>query len=56
MNWPLIITVALAALAVAIFLFVINLKDEKKFEKQIENDYQKRRSEEDDIELDDKRR
>jgi len=56
MDWPLIITVALAALAVAIFLFVINLKDEKKFEKQIENDYQKRSSEKDDLELDDKRR
>jgi len=56
MNWPLIITVALAALAIAIFLLVINLKDEKTFEKQIENDYQKRISEEDDIELDDKRR
>ena len=56
MNWPLIITVALAALAVAIFLLVINLKDEKKFEKQIENDYQKGSSEENDIQLEDKRR
>ena len=55
MDWPLIITVALAALAVAIFLFVINLKDEKKFEKQIENDYPKRTSEKSDLELDDKR-
>jgi len=56
MDWPLIITVALAALAVVIFLLVINLKDEKKFENQIENDYRKRKTDEGDIDLDDKRR
>ena len=56
MNWLLIIIVGIAVLALLIFLLFRNLKDEKKFEKQIENDYQKRSSEEDDIELDDKRR
>ena len=55
MDWSLIIIVGIAALALVIFLFVRNLKDEKKFEKQIENDYQKSRSEEGDIEIDEKK-
>jgi hypothetical protein len=54
MDWPLIIIVGIAALALVIF-FVRNLKDEKKFEKQVENDYQKSRREEGDIEIDKKK-
>ena len=55
MNWPLIIIVGIAVLALIIFLFVRNLKDEKKLEKQIENDYQKPRNDKGDIEIDDTR-
>ena len=55
MNWPLIIIVGIAVLALIIFLLVRNLKDEKKLEKQIENDYQKPRNDKGDIEIDDTR-
>jgi len=41
MNWPVIIIVAIAVLALLIFLVKRNMKDEKDFENQIKNDYHK---------------
>lgn len=41
MNWPVIIVVGIASLAVIIFLFLRNMKDEKQLENQLKNDYQK---------------
>ena len=55
MDWSLIIIIGIAALALITFLFVRNLKDEKKFERQVENDYRKSRSEDGDIEIDEKK-
>ncbi len=54
MNWPLLIVVGIAAVALIVFLAVRNLKDEKNFERQLENDYHKRSSAEGDIEIDEK--
>lgn len=53
MNWSLII-IGFVAFALIVFLLVRNIKDEKKFENQVENDYKKPRSEEGDIEIDEK--
>jgi len=52
MNWPLIIILGIAALALIVFLVVRNLKDEKKFEGQLKNDYPKTKDEEGDVETD----
>ncbi len=41
MNWPLLILFGIAVLALIIFLVVKNQKDEKKFEEQLNNDYDK---------------
>jgi hypothetical protein len=41
MNWPLLILFGSAALALIIFLIVRNQKDEKNFEEQLNNDYDK---------------
>ena len=53
MNLPLIIIVAAVALALVVFLIIRNQKDEKNFENQLDNDYQKPRNEEGDIDIDD---
>lgn len=53
MNWPVIIVVGLAALALIIFLIVRNQKDEKEFEEAVDNDYRKPTAEATDIETDD---
>ena len=48
MNWPIIIIVGIAAIALIIFLVARNQKDEKKFEEQFNNDYHKTKDEEGD--------
>ena len=42
MNWPLIIIVGIAGVALIIFLIVRNLKDEKEVEQQLKDDYPKK--------------
>ncbi len=41
MNWPAIIVVALLLIALVLFLIMKNIRDEKKFEQQINQDYHK---------------
>jgi len=52
MNWPFIIFFGLAVLALIVFLIVRNIKDEKVFEDQLNNDYHKSKEEEGDAEID----
>lgn len=52
MNWPIIILVGIAAIALIVFLVIRNQKDEKQFEQQIKNDYHKVKDEEGDAEID----
>jgi flagellar biosynthesis/type III secretory pathway M-ring protein FliF/YscJ len=52
MNWTVIILVGIAVLALIVFLVVRNLKDEKVFEDQLNNDYHKSKEEEGDAEID----
>ena len=48
MNWYILIPFGIAAIALIIFLIVRNQKDEKKFEKHLNDDYRKTKDEEDD--------
>ncbi len=41
MNWKALITVALLLIALVIFIIRKNLKDEKEFEQQLNEDYRK---------------
>jgi low affinity Fe/Cu permease len=41
MNWPLLILFGIAVITLIIFLIIKNQKDEKKFEEQLNNDYDK---------------
>ena len=41
MNWPVLIIVGIALIALIIFLILRNQKDEKDFEQQIKKDYKK---------------
>ena len=52
MNWPVLIIFGILAIALIIFLVVRNMKDEKKLEEEIKQDYRKPRNEEGDIEID----
>ena len=52
MNWPVLIPLGIAALALIVFLVWRNLKDEKQFENQLKNDYPKSKDEEGDTEID----
>jgi hypothetical protein len=54
MNWPVLIIVGIAALALVIYLIVRNQKDEKSFEEQLKQDYHKSKDEEGDVEIDEK--
>lgn len=54
MNWVIIIIAGVILIALVVFLVVKNQKDEKKFESQLNNDYSKRKDEENDIETDDR--
>lgn len=51
MNWPVIILIGIGAVALIAFLVVRNLKDKKKFEDQLNNDYHKTKDEEGDIDV-----
>ncbi len=52
MNWPLIIVFGIAVTALIIFLVKRNIKDEKVFEDQLNNDFKKSKDEEGDAEID----
>jgi low affinity Fe/Cu permease len=52
MNWPIIIVVGIAVIALIIFLVVRNNKDEKVFEQQLNNDFTKPKEEGEDDEID----
>jgi hypothetical protein len=54
MNWPVLIIVGIAALALIIYLIVRNQKDEKSFEEKLKQDYHKSKDEEGDVEIDEK--
>lgn len=51
MNWPVLIIVGIVALALIVFLTSQNIKDEKKFEKQLKDDYHKSKDEEGDTDV-----
>ncbi len=52
MNWFIIIVTGVAVIGLLIFLFIRNLKDEKKVEQQMKNDYPKKKNDEGDAEID----
>ena len=52
MNWIALILFGIAALALIVFLVVRNQKDEKVFEDQVNNDYNKTKDAEGDVEID----
>lgn len=52
MNWPIIIVVGIAVIALIVFLVMRNQKDEKQFEQQVTNDFPKAKDEEGDTEVD----
>jgi FtsZ-interacting cell division protein ZipA len=54
MNWIVIIIVGIALVALIVFLVWRNVKDEKEFEKQQNNDYHKTKDAEEDIEIEEK--
>lgn len=51
MNWLILIIVGILAIALIVFLIVKNQKDERQLENQLNNDYKKRTSEENDTDL-----
>jgi len=52
MNWAVLIPVGIILIALVVFLVYRNIKDEKKFEKQLNEDYPKSKDEEGDAEID----
>ena len=52
MNWAILIPVGIVLIALVVFLVMRNMKDEKKFEEQLKNDYHKSKDEEGDAEID----
>lgn len=48
-NWPVLIIVGVVLIAVVLFLIIRNQKDEKSFEIKLNEDYQKSKVEENDI-------
>lgn len=52
MNWLILIIFGIIAIALIVFLIIRNQKDEKKFEKQLDNDYPKSNREDGDKEID----
>ena len=52
MSWAIMILFGIAAIALIIFLIIQNQKDEKRFERQLKNDYRKSKDEEGDTEID----
>ena len=53
MNWFILIPVGTALLVLVVFLVMRNQKDEKEFEKQMNNDFHKSKGEGSDIDLED---
>ena len=53
LNLPVIIIVSIAALALIIFLIRRNQKDEKEFEKQLNQDYKKPPEDENEVDIED---
>lgn len=54
MNWTVLIIVGIALVALIVFLVMRNMKDEKEFEKQQNNDYRKIKDAEGDIDTEEK--
>ena len=54
MNWTVIIIVGIALVALIVFLVQRNVKDEKEFEQQQNNDYHKVKNEEGDVDTEEK--
>jgi hypothetical protein len=52
MNWLIVIIVGILAISLIVFLVIRNQKDEKEFEKELDNDYPKPKSENRGIEND----
>ena len=52
MNWLVIIIVGILAIALIVFLVICNQKDEKEFEKELNNDYPKPKSKDGALEID----
>lgn len=50
MNWSIVIIAGVLGIALIAFLIVRNQKDEKEFEKELNNDYTKPTNEKGDIE------
>lgn len=55
LNLPVIIIVSIAALILVIFLIRRNQKDEKKFEREINENYKKHPDHEKDVDIEDTR-
>jgi phosphate/sulfate permease len=53
MNWLVLIPVGTGAVALIVFLVIRNIKDERKFEDQLKNDYRKPKNDKGDVEIDD---
>ena len=53
MNWLILIIFGILAIALIVFLIVRNQKDEKDFERDLDNDFPKRKSDDEDIDIDD---
>lgn len=51
MNWLILIVFGVFAIALVVFLIMRNQKDEKKYEKEVDNDYSKPLSEDKDIDM-----
>lgn len=51
MNWLIIIIFGILVIALIVFLIIRNQKDEKDFEKELDNDYPKSNGEFEDIEI-----
>lgn len=49
MNWVFMVFFLIAITAIIVFLVKRNVKDQKQFEKQVNNDYHKTKAEEADI-------
>ena len=51
MNWFILIPVGAVLIALVTFLVMRNVKDERKFEQQLNDDYHKSKEEEGDVDI-----
>lgn len=49
MNWPIIIIIGILLIVLIVFLVRRNKKDEKSLERHLKNDYRKRKSDDEDV-------